>query len=199
MSRDYRMIDAYLDHLEADIYPQPPCEQHTAWATEVLTRWLPNVTVQSRTLLDIGCGQGFCKPIVEDFGWKWTGVTMGTDIEACAKAGYGPVYDADMSFLPFADQSFELLFARHVLEHSPMPLLTLMEWWRVAKSHLIVVVPTTSLVPYYGPNHYQILNEEQLSWMFQNAHWAVEDKDMHDPREHRWLLHKAGGGVYATP
>ena len=44
--------------------------------------------------------------------------------------------NADYNFLEYPDNSFDLVFSRHSLEHSPFPVLTLMEWYRVARDFM---------------------------------------------------------------
>lgn len=43
--------------------------------------------------------------------------------------------------LPFADNSYDFVFASHVIEHFPDPLRALAEWVRVARRYVVVVVP----------------------------------------------------------
>ena len=58
--KNYKNIDIYLDELEEEIYPAPSDEGHTAWAKDVIDKFLPGDVT---TVLDIGCGEGFCKPL----------------------------------------------------------------------------------------------------------------------------------------
>lgn len=43
--------------------------------------------------------------------------------------------------LPFADGSYDFVFASHVIEHFPDPIRALREWVRVARRYVVVVVP----------------------------------------------------------
>ncbi len=43
--------------------------------------------------------------------------------------------------LPFADKSVDFVLASHVIEHVPDPVKALLEWDRVARHHLFLVVP----------------------------------------------------------
>lgn len=43
--------------------------------------------------------------------------------------------------LPFADDSFDFVFASHVIEHFPDPVRALKEWLRIARRYVVVVVP----------------------------------------------------------
>jgi SAM-dependent methyltransferase len=43
--------------------------------------------------------------------------------------------------LPFADKSVDFVLASHVIEHFPDPVRALLEWERVARRYLFLVVP----------------------------------------------------------
>lgn len=43
--------------------------------------------------------------------------------------------------LPFADDSYDFVFASHVIEHFPDPVAALREWNRVARRYVLLVVP----------------------------------------------------------
>jgi hypothetical protein len=84
----------------------------------------------------------------------------------------------DFSFLDYPDNSFDLIFSRHSLEHSPMPLLTLMEWARVGANWLGLVLPAPEWYTYKGLNHYSVMNFEQVQVMLDVAGWHVMWKDI---------------------
>ncbi len=162
--RDYSHIDDYLSFLLADVYPQPPDDGHTAWAIENISELMKNAGSFDE-VLDVGCGQGFCQEIFESYGKTYQGVAIGRDV-AVAKAEGKKVEDHDFSFLPYADGSFDFIYARHALEHSPMPLLTLMEWSRVSSKYIALVLPAVEHWGYGGLNHYFVLKPEQWKVLF---------------------------------
>jgi ubiquinone/menaquinone biosynthesis C-methylase UbiE len=107
---------------------------------------------------------------------EWFGITAGASDykEAVKRAGISRVTQADMTFLGHAkDESMDMIFARHVLEHSPMPLITLMEWYRVSKRFLLLVAPSADYWGWYGKNHYSMLNKKQLWWLLKRAGWDI--------------------------
>jgi len=57
--------------------------------------------------------------------------------------GYGRPVDviARGHELPFADKSYDFVLASHVIEHIPDPIAALLEWDRVARRYLFLVVP----------------------------------------------------------
>lgn len=43
--------------------------------------------------------------------------------------------------LPFDDDSYDFVFSSHVIEHIPDPVKALLEWVRVARRYVVVIVP----------------------------------------------------------
>lgn len=168
--RDYKNIDAYLDRLINDIYPQPQDKRHTEWAKDAIEYFLYFVGKDISSVLDLGCGEGFCQDLFE--GKEYLGVAWGEDVVKARENGKN-VTEADFSFLGGVDGVFDLLFSRHSLEHSPFPLLTLMEWHRVSKRYLAVVLPDPAFWLYVGRNHYYVLNVEQWENLFDVAGWKI--------------------------
>jgi len=170
--RNYQKIDEHLDALMEDVYPQPVDGGHTDWATLAIDQMMPDTEVKS--VLDVGCGEGFCAPIFEKRGVAWTGITLGeSDFNKAKTSGYN-VLRGDFTFLDsFDDNSFNMIFARHALEHSPMPIITLMEWHRVSSKWLLLVAPAPQYWTYSGRNHYSVMNPEQLWGILKRSGWLV--------------------------
>lgn len=200
--RDYTLFDERVDDLTGDVYAQPPDPGHTAWGLHAL-EWIKSTAYVDKKpegkVLDVGCGQAFLSQPFEKMGLEWKGVAIGEDVKfAKAKlAGLGmdqnAVQEADMTFLPFEDKEFDLVFARHVLEHSPFPILTLMEWRRVtaANGHLCLVAPAPHWWLYRGRNHYSIVPMPLLKWWCQRAGWAIEHEFSFTNRDPLFLKHLA--------
>jgi SAM-dependent methyltransferase len=164
---------ARLADLEQDIYAQPEDPGHKAWGKRAINQLMPYAP-EVRSVVDVGCGQGVFKAVFNGLNRHWMGVTLGPDFRVCQEAGL-QVYEADMSDLPFPDDHIDLIFARHVLEHSPFPILTLMEWRRVAKC-LLLVAPAPDYWGSVGRNHYSVAPEEQLLWWLARAGWTPKKK-----------------------
>jgi SAM-dependent methyltransferase len=167
--RDYGKFDSYLNLLSADIYTQPPDKGHTAWAIEAINT-LCTIPQNISSVLDVGCGQGFLADAFRDIELSWTGVTLGEDY-FIAKKKKLRVQNSDMTFLPFKDNTFDMVFARHTLEHSPFPIITLMEWKRVCKGWLTLIAPAPDYWGWKGKNHYSVMALPQLEWLLARSGW----------------------------
>lgn len=171
--RNYRKFDEYLNRLGKDIYPQAPDEGHTSWAKNAIT-YFEDFFENCESVLDVGCGSGFAAPLWRRLDIEWTGVTLGNDAEKAENKSW-PIYRFDMSFLhEFDDESFDLVYARHVLEHSPFPLLTLMEWHRVARDFLLLIAPSPEHWGFRGRNHYSVMTYDHLLWLCNRAGWELK-------------------------
>lgn len=169
--RNWKNIDRYLNILAEDIYPQPEDKGHTQLSLEVINRWLSRMTTCT-SVLDLGCGTGFCQPMFEKFGVAYEGICLGRDYVDALERGRN-VKRMDYHFLEYDDNSFDMLFARHSLEHSPMPLLALMEWARVSRSWLGIILPAPEWYTYSGLNHYSVMNKEQIANLLNRAGWRI--------------------------
>lgn len=191
--RNYKMIDRYLNELAQDIYPQPSGhDEHPALAKVIIDTWMSRLT-SCHSVLDLGCGEGFCQPFFEEWNVAYRGVCLGEDYIVAKEAGRN-VQKMDFHFLEFEDKSYDLLFARHSLEHSPMPLLALMEWARVSRQWLGLVMPAPEHYTYRGLNHYSVMNMEQIANLTERAGWRMiwEDNYIENeiPIEYRLMLEK---------
>ena len=169
--RDYKHIDQYISKLHGDIYEQPEDEGHTRMAKKVIDRWMSRMTT-CHTVLDVGAGQGFCQKMFENWTVKYEGIALGEDVIKAQELGRN-VKRMDFNFLEYEDESFDLIFSRHSLEHSPMPIITLMEWRRVAKNWLGLVLPAPEWYTYRGQNHYSVMNTDQINNLLDMAGWRL--------------------------
>jgi len=186
--RDFYYLNRYLDILTGDIYPQPPDPGHQKWLEEIIDKWLSRLT-NLDSILDVGCGQGQAFAALGRYARRVEGVTLGSDVLVCRGKGL-KVFQADFSFLPFSDGEFDLIFARHALEHSPMPLLTLMEWRRVARTWLLLVLPSLEHYGVGGQNHYYVLSRDQWLHLLDVAGWMPIWEDDSEKTEYRFMAEK---------
>lgn len=158
----------FLGRVEEAAYPEEPAHIHTEVtqvALEHLTNFMP--IGPGIRVLDVGCGQGPALQYFREHGADAIGISLNsTDVSVCQSKGF-TVYSMDQSFMDFDDNSFDLVWARHVLEHSVMPLYTLMEYKRLLKDSgvLYIEVPDadTGALHASNKNHYSIFT--QTSWL----------------------------------
>jgi SAM-dependent methyltransferase len=169
--RDYSRIDRYITQLIGDIYPQPEDAGHTALAQQVIDRWMSSLP-DCHSVLDVGAGQGFCQPMFEKWDVKYEGIALGEDVIAAQKLGRN-IKRMDFHFLEYEDNSFDMIFSRHSLEHSWSPLIALLEWHRVATNWLGIVVPAPEHYTFAGRNHYAVSTRDQWDNYFAQTGWRV--------------------------
>jgi len=161
--RNYKNIDLYLNKLSSEIYMQPEDPGHSDWAEQAIGLLYSFIDCPKSNLsvLDVGCATGFCKKLFKPFTSNWVGSDFFID-------------GTDFSFLnKYEDNSFDIIFARHVLEHSPMPLLTLMEWARISTRYAMIILPAPEYWQVYGRNHYYVLPKENWWNLFNIAGWKI--------------------------
>lgn len=163
------------------VYSEPDSRIHQ----NVMNTMIPKVIdeyklTKSHRILDVGCGQGYGMIKFQELGCdNLKGITLSNeDVDAAKQRGFD-VGNQDMSFMDFNDNSFDFLFVRHALEHSPYPLLTLLEFYRVmdtqAKAYIEMPNPfcTRDLESY--DNHYSIMGPKQWSALMKRAGFKILD------------------------
>lgn len=121
-----------------------------------------------------------------ELGVETRGVSLGA--ESCDH----PVLHEDMHFSGIANGSVDLVVARHIVEHSPMPLLLLMEMHRLTARYALVVVPCDDVIWVEWHNHYSVFGKPLWNKLFARAGFRVvaeEDGPLEpDSTEWRFLL-----------
>lgn len=186
--RDYSNFDRYLNVLMEDIYNQPPDEGHTSMALDIIQNWVSHL-IGCSSVLDVGCGELAPQAEFEKLGIQYTGIAIGHDVMVAQAAGKN-VHEMDMTFTSYIDEQFDLIYARHTLEHSPMPLLTLMEWNRIGKNWLCVVLPNALYYGWSGRNHYSVMHPNQVEFLLERAGWHIIWSDFGEESELRYMCEK---------
>jgi len=96
-----------------------------------LIPWIPE---DVKTLLDIGSGYGKLAPLLPGIE------VVSIDIYPQSIE----VFKADMHDLPYAEDSFDMIFYSHTLEHSPTPVLALLEAYKVLRpgGYILAIIPS---------------------------------------------------------
>jgi len=89
--------------------------------------------VGGRQALDIGCGNGKFLSKLVSLGWDAQGVEFNAGaVDVCHKSGLR-VYHGDLHSAKFPAESFDLVSARHLIEHLPDPDSFMAEVARILK------------------------------------------------------------------
>ena len=164
----YGNFEKHLHRLQATVYPENEIKYHTAITKAAIKSLVTPLAGKISDVLDVGCGQGPALAEFLEIGLKAVGISLDDgDLKICREKGFS-VSKQDMSFLEFPDNSFDLIWARHCMEHSPMPMVTLLEFERVARkgAYLYIEVPPDNSPHVENKNHYSMLSDEigRASW-----------------------------------
>jgi SAM-dependent methyltransferase len=97
-------------------------------------------------LLDVGCGPGFFMLSARARGWRVKGVDISARAVGFAGAGYGlEVTEGQLETASFSDQSFDLITAWQLLEHTSKPLATLKHARKLLRPDGLLVVEVPNL------------------------------------------------------
>ncbi len=153
-------IEHFLQQASATCYPEPVTDGHSMITSFSFGRIRDLLPINAE-VLDVGCGQGPALDLFRKYGFQAIGIDVNeVNLAACREAGHF-VYHMDQNQLTLQDNKFDLVWARHVLEHSPIPFWTLHEFHRVLKPNSILYVevpaPDTSCHHETNMNHYSCL------------------------------------------
>lgn len=181
---DTLKIRFYSDYIyNCHIYDEGESAYHKQLTTEVVKQYVDPLNLpKDAKILDLGCGPGyFLDEMYQRQMTNCVGVTLSPgDIKACEEHGH-VIKQYDMSFLPAADgyidESVDFIFARHSFEHSPWPIITLIEWNRVlkqgAKLYIEVPQPDCDRRHEENLNHYSILGQNQLAALLKRTGFDI--------------------------
>ena len=123
-----------------------------------------------KNILCIGCGDGYeLVKIPNSIGIELNSVSL----QKCKEKGL-KCLKMDMHEMSFKDQEFDLVFARHILEHSFATWIAFLEICRVAKKYVLIVLPDK----YTGADsgwHFLIPTELQIKAMAKKCGFQVID------------------------
>lgn len=85
----------------------------------------------------------------------------------------------DMHSLSFKNKTFNVVIARHCLEHSPMPLLVLYEIHRVLRSSGLLCVVLPANTPFWTiyDGHFSCMPKENWIHLFSIAGFKIEHEE----------------------
>jgi SAM-dependent methyltransferase len=168
----------------AHIYDEGESGFHKQITTQVVKEYIDPLNLpKDAVVLDLGCGPGYFLDEMKERGYtNLTGITLSPeDIKLCESKGH-KIKPYDLSFLPqsdgYYDESIDLIFLRHALEHSPYPIFSLMEYNRVLKQggkiYIEVPAPDCDRKHEFNLNHYSIFGHNQLAALIQRTGFGID-------------------------
>lgn len=163
------------------VYSEPDTNIHMMVMDHIIPKIVNEYNLDSsKKILDIGCGRGYGMLKFSELGCTDVrGLTLSKeDADAARERGF-EVAEEDMSFQSAEDNTYDVLFARHSLEHSPYPLLTLIEFYRILNENGLVYIEMPSpkcsrLLEEYN-NHYSIMGPRQWTELMKRAGFSIID------------------------
>lgn len=123
-------------------------------------------------MLDVGCGHGHALRAFQKEGVDVEGIGFDQEAEQARAQGF-TIHEQDMSFLTLEPESYDLVWCRHVLEHSVFPFFTLGEMHRLIKPnggiYVEVPAPETACRHETNPNHYCVMGKTAWASLMQRA------------------------------
>ena len=182
---DLLKIKLYNEWLyTAHIYPEGESQYHKDLTAQVVKTYIEPLNIATDAkIIDLGCGPGYFLDEMKTRGYSNViGVTLSeADIKLCEGKGH-TIKKYDLSFLPrkdgYIDESVDLIFLRHALEHSPYPIFSLIEYNRVLKQggkiYIEVPAPDCERKHEFNLNHYSILGHTQIMALLQRVGFQID-------------------------
>lgn len=106
--------------------------------------------ISGKRVLDVGCGQGMMMEYLTRMGNKVDGFDIAyPSVHHNAKRGL-PVLKADTRFIPFKNDTFDLVYSLGVIEHFPGTMRALKEQVRVCKpGGIVIAVVPNVMTPFF--------------------------------------------------
>jgi SAM-dependent methyltransferase len=190
MTNNNLKIKFYYDHVLSQIYSEGHSPFHKTITADVVKRFVDPLNLpKTARIIDLGCGTGYFLDEMKTREYtNTTGITLNREDAELARQNGHTIVQGDMNFLDDRDESVDLLFSRHSLEHSPFPYITLLEYNRVLKNngHLYLEVPAPNCEVKHeeNRNHYSILDRTMWLQLLQRTGFDIQWFDYTFPLEY---------------
>lgn len=157
----------FVQSLNRTAYPEAPSQIHLQ-LTEQMMNWVfERISLAPDAyILDLGAGQG---PALQSFRKRGYGTMLGvnvleSDAEECRKAGFACLV-CDMHDKAWtSSMPYDLVWARHILEHSPIPMYVLRLIYDALRPggylYLETPAPGTACGHTFNANHFSVLTSD---------------------------------------
>lgn len=172
------ILEQFMRDRQSEVYEEKRTAGHDSITAQVFPR-VSALLPAGAKVLDVGCGQGNALELFKRAGFDAIGIALNErDVEVCRGLGYAVAHCDQNDLSRFDNEMFDLVWARHVLEHSVAPFWTLHEFSRVAKLGAILYVevpaPETACAHESNPNHYSVLCLPMWFSLIERSGFTVE-------------------------
>lgn len=156
---------------------EPENQRDILEAVKFLSSMFPDRPLR---LLDAGCGDGWTLDQFKKAGYRsLAGIDLSEDkLGVARRLGGHEVRRVFLPEIPFPDQSFDLIYCRHVFEHLLFPEKTLQSFFRILApgGHLFLIVPKTGIGFHVSEAHVlEIKSLEQITKWVKRAGFSVKE------------------------
>ena len=180
MSNNNLKIKFYYDHVLGQVYAEGHAPFHQSITKDVVGKFIDPLNLpKDANIIDLGSGPGYFLDEMISRGYtNLTGIGLSDDDLAICRNNGHQVRKSDMNFLDDRDESVDLLFCRHSLEHSPFPYITLLEYNRLLKNngklYIEVPEPDCDVAHEENRNHYSIMGRKMWLSLLQRTGFDVQ-------------------------
>jgi SAM-dependent methyltransferase len=179
MSNNNLKLKFYYDHVLGQVYSEGHSPFHKDITKDVVSKFIDPLNIpKDANIIDLGSGPGYFLDLMKSRGYtNLTGTGLSDDDLAMCRNNGHQVRKSDMNFLDDRDESVDLLFCRHSLEHSPFPYITLLEYNRVLKNNGTLYVevpePNCDVAHEENRNHYSIMGRKMWLSLLQRTGFDI--------------------------
>lgn len=151
-----------LKRCSATAYQEDSTNAGHKTISEMAIQFLDKKLARGSRILDVGIGNGFALAELKRLGHDPVGISVSiAEVDAAVRSGFS-AYQCDMHDISVEKLGyFDGVFARHVLEHSPCPLLVLHQLRDVLKPKGFLYLETPAHDTFCrhekNPNHFSVL------------------------------------------
>jgi len=192
-------LQRHLEVLNKTVYREPKFEYHEQLIDSAFDTFVKKGSFKD--VLDVGFGTGYSLDKFKSLGIHAVGISLDQhEVTAAGFIGHD-VHLMDMAFLDFEDKTFDLIWCRHTLEHSVMPMIALMEFKRVLRDggFAYVEVPQDEATHVDNENHYSMFSDRSWQSLFRKVglkllyrgQWVIHLDEWIDIYWNYWLKKEA--------
>ncbi len=175
--RNYQRLEEFLNERFLDIYMEPVGEPHTSIIKMMISKTIKDYKIMpGARILDVGCGQGTALQEFRNAGFNPVGICFGEEAKINKNNGF-KIIESDMSFLDISGEAYDLIWCRHVIEHSIFPYFTISEMYRILNPGGIfyMEVPAAGSISKHeeNPNHYSVHTKEMWNSLLKRSGFSA--------------------------